>query len=185
MKNVIIVGASRSGKSTVAKQLCKKHNMVYMPFDAIVSTIENLYPEIEIKHLDDNIDMSPKIAKFICEFIKHLDYEDINYVFDLYQLYPNDLLKYIDISNFVIVYMGYPKQSPKEKLEIIKKYARINDWTRRIDDDEMIEAITAFTEENKKMYNQCLKNNIPFFDTSANFKEMITKIVNYIEKNIN
>lgn len=184
MKNVIIVGASRSGKSTVAKQICKNQNMVYIPFDAIVSTLENLYPEINILHLDDNKDMSPKLAKFICEFIKHLDYEDINYVFDLYQLYPNDLHKYIDISNFVIVYMGYPNQSPREKLEIIKKYARINDWTKRIDDEEMLEAITSFRDENKRMYIQCLEHNIPFFDTSIDFKETISKVINYIEKNL-
>jgi len=50
LKNIIIVGASRSGKSTVAKEIAKMHNMSYIPFDSIISTIENLFPEVGIMH---------------------------------------------------------------------------------------------------------------------------------------
>jgi adenylate kinase family enzyme len=184
MKNIIIVGASRSGKSTLAKKICKEFNYVYIPFDAIISTLENLYPETGLKHLDDNEEISPKFAKFIAEFTSHLDYEDINYVFDLYQLYPQDLLDNLDKSKFVILYLGYPNLSPEEKHDFVKKFAREKDWTRNTKDQEMLEILKLFIRENKKMYEECIKLDIPFFDTGSNFDLMLDNAYLYIKNQI-
>ena len=76
MKNVIIAGVSRAGKSTLAKKIAKDYQMSYIPFDSIVSTLEELYPQTGISHQDENIEMSKSIAVFLKGFMKHLEYED-------------------------------------------------------------------------------------------------------------
>lgn len=180
MKNLIINGASRSGKSTVAKQIAKKFNMSYIPFDSIVSTLENLYPCTGIKHLDNNLEMSKNLSLLLKELISHLAYEDISYVIDLYQIYPLDLAKIIDEEKHLVVYFGYPNLNPKEKLQWIKKYAREQDWTRQTSDSKMIEILYLFIRENQQMQQECKKTNYRFFDTGENFEETIREAELYI-----
>lgn len=183
MKNVILIGASRSGKSTVAKKISKELGMNHIPLDAIVSTLETLYPETGIKHEDDNIVMSKKLSTFIDEYLNHMDYEDIKYIIDLYQIYPKDLNKRL-FDDHLVVYMGYPHIDPFKKLEDIKKHAREKDWTKYTPDEEMLNIIKLFIKENKIMYNQCKELNIPFFDVSSNFIEELDKVYEHIIKNV-
>ncbi|OHE40842.1 MAG: hypothetical protein A2102_01100 [Tenericutes bacterium GWF2_38_8] len=182
MKNLIINGASRSGKSTVAKRIAKKFNMSYIPFDSIVSTLERLYPCTGIKHLDDNIAMSKKLSVLLKEFISHLEYEDIHYIIDLYQIYPVDLKEIVDDEKHLVVYFGYPHIKAEEKLEHIKKYAREKDWTRQTSDKQMIDIINVFILENQLMYEECKKVNYRFFDTGHHFEETICEAERYIIK---
>ena len=179
MKNIIIVGASRSGKTTLAKQLTKELNISHYPFDAFVSTLEELYPENGIKHEDDNKEMSTKLARLLQVFIKHMNYEDMNYLIDLYNIYPKDLQPILD-DNMVVVYLGYPHVDPHQKLEDIKKYARSKDWTNDVSDEEMLEIVKLFIKENKAMYEQCIELDIPFFDTATNFQKQLNKVLTYI-----
>ncbi len=181
MKNIIIVGASRSGKTTLSKQIVTELGVSHFPFDAIVSTIEELYPTTGIKHVDDNIEMSKKISKLLHTFIKHMDYEDMYYLIDLYQIYPKDLINIVD-DNFVVVYLGYPNIEPQQKLKQIKQHARQKDWTNDVSDEEMIDILKLFIKENKIMYQQCLELGIPFFDTSQNFTKELSKAKEYIYK---
>lgn len=183
MKNIIIVGASRSGKSTLAKQITSMLNISHFPFDAFVSTLEELYPQIGIKHVDDNIDMSRKISRLLRVFVKHMEYEESRYLIDLYQVYPEDLKEILN-QDFVILYLGYPFVEIKDKLKQIKQHARKIDWTNDVSDEEMIEIITLFQNENKIMYEQCKKLGIPFFDTSTNFEKVIEDALQYIVRNV-
>lgn len=185
MKNLIIVGASRSGKSTVAKKIAENFNMSYIPFDAIVSTIENLYPDTGIKHLDDNSVMSVKVSKLLEEFISHLEYEDINYVIDLYQIYPRDLHRVVDEEKQTVVYFGYPHLKPEEKLAFVKTYAREKDWTRNTPDKDMLEILKLFINENRIMYRECLDVGYRFFDTGVDFSITLESAIQYISKEIN
>lgn len=179
MKNIIIVGASRSGKTTLAKRLSTKLNISHYPFDAFVSTLEELYPEIGIKHEDDNTEMSKKLATLLQVFIKHMNYEKMNFLIDLYQIYPQDLKPILD-KNIVAVYLGYPHSSPRQKLQDIKKYARPQDWTNTVSDEEMLEIIALFIKENKTMYNQSKNIGYRFFDTAVDFDQAIADAERYV-----
>lgn len=46
MKNIIIIGSSRVGKSTLASILCAKYNFNYMSGDSIRNAFINIYPEL-------------------------------------------------------------------------------------------------------------------------------------------
>ncbi len=185
MKSIIIAGVSRAGKSTLAKRIARNYQMTYIPFDCIVSTLENLYPQIEIAHRDENTEMSKNIAVFIKEFIKHLEYEDINYVLDLYQVFPDDLMGTDCMDTHVVAYIGYPTLSTTEKLKHVRKHARDKDWTKRVCDKEMEEILSMFIAESRLMQKQCAKNNIAFFDTGIGFENVLYDAYNYITQNMN
>lgn len=179
---IIIAGTSRSGKTTVCKRICTELKMNYIPFDSIISTLEKLYPNTGMKHLDENIEFSPILAQFVAEFISHVDYEDIDVVLDLYQLFPKDYKKYIEKLNVPIIYLGYPHLTVNEKLVELRIYQREKDWTINTDDIEMGKILKLFLSESKMMFDQCVEMNIPRFDTGSNFDKEIENAIDYIKK---
>lgn len=184
MKNIIIAGVSRAGKSTLAKKIAKEYQMTYIPFDSIVSTLENLYPEIGIAHMDENIQMSKRIAVLLEEFVKHLEYEGINYVIDLYQVFPDDLKAVGIMDSHIVIYLGYSSLHSKEKLGFVRKYAREKDWTMQVDDAEMMGILDLFIKESKLMQMQCVCQGIQFFDTGTSFNDSIDRAYEYMSKTL-
>lgn len=179
---IIVAGASRSGKSLLAIQLCQKHNFNYYPLDPVISTLENLYPETKIKHQDDNLYFSPVIAEFIKELIGHLEYEGLDLILDTYQLYPQDYHKVFPARNVPIIYLGYPDLTPERKLNHIKAQQRKEDWTADTDDQALCVILEDFIRESLVMKDQCEELDIPFFDTGMDFKKGINKAYTYTEK---
>jgi len=180
MKNVIIAGVSRAGKSTLAKKIAKDYQITYIPFDSIISTLEELYPQIGISHMDDNTQMSKKIAVFLKEFIKHLEYEDINYVLDLYQVFPSDIKDIFNEDTHILIYLGYSSLSAENKLMHVREHARDKDWTNHVEDAEMIGILDLFIKESKLMERQCSEENVAFFDTGKLFDETLSNAYDFI-----
>lgn len=182
--NIIIAGVSRSGKTTIAKSLSRKYNLNYIPFDSFISTLEKLYPQLGIKHSDDNISFSPILAGLIKEYLSHVDYEDIHTVIDLYQLFPEDY-HLINNRGTQIYYLGYTGLSPEEKLSHVKKHSRDKDWTNDFADEEMLEILKLWIGESRIMKEQCAIHNIPFIDTGRDFDEKIREAEQMIEMDLN
>jgi adenylate kinase family enzyme len=181
---IIIAGHSRSGKSTIAKRIAAEMQMNYIPFDSLISTLENLYPEVGIQHLDDNQVFSKKLAGFVDEFITHISYEEIDVVIDLYQLFPEDYEAMKNKQETEILYVGSPHVNSEEKLVDLRRFEREKDWTRDVSDDEMMKILEGFLGEGVQMAQQCEKLGIPFIDTSHRFEEAIEESVEFLRKAI-
>ena len=69
MKNIIIIGSSRVGKSTLASILCAKYNFNYMSGDSIRNAFINIYPELG--YTVENTIENKDFCKFI-NFIKEI-----------------------------------------------------------------------------------------------------------------
>jgi len=184
MKNLIIAGVSRAGKSTLAKDMAQKYKLTYIPFDSIVSTLEELYPCTKIAHYDNNKIISKDIAILLNTFIKHLNYEDINYVIDMYQIYPIDLSKILDLNTHLAIYLGYSSLSSHNKLCDIRKYARDKDWTKNTSDIEMLSILDKFILEDKMIKQECKLVNYPYYDTGSDFLMSLQDASRYIDLNI-
>lgn len=184
MKNIIVAGVSRAGKSLVAKNIAKQLNINYIPFDSIISTVEKFHPNHSIKHYDDTLCASKEVACFLKEFLSHVDYEGIQYVIDIYQIKPSDLKKAIDLENYIVLYIGYPTISLDDKIKAVRAGAHKQDWTEDITNDELAPIIQGFINDSIILYNDCIKENIPHFDTSNDFHGTIKKANNYILDNI-
>lgn len=83
MKNIIIIGPSRVGKSTLASILCKKYNFSYISGDSIRNAFINIYPELgySTKNTIEKKEFCRFINWIIGENNIHLK-RDIYYVID-------------------------------------------------------------------------------------------------------
>ena len=176
----ILTGIPRSGKSLASKKAAKESNISYIPFDSIVSTMHDLYPDLKVSHYLESQEVSKKVAPFIKSFIKHLKYEQINFIIDIYQIFPIDVIQNkIDID---FIFLGYPEVDIEEKLWQIRKYTSPGSWTEDISDMELRTIIKKYINESKIMKQQCEEYSLPFVDMSYDFEDSLKKAIELIKR---
>ena len=115
MKHIIIAGASRSGKTTLALKF-KKEGFVHYKMDTIKRGLDNNFYDGRISLWSD---ASPKFANLIERIIDEAKTDIILdeewYVIDTCHLYPKDIAK-IDLTNTLVVFLGYPNKPRHENV---------------------------------------------------------------------
>lgn len=183
MKNVLIIGASRTGKTTLATIICQKYNYQYISGDSIRNSLIKIFPETNI-----TIKMATK-DKRLCEYIKHLTQENnfhlkgnLNYVIDSTNITINNALKYFN--KYLIIVLGCTKLNKDEYLKNIRNNDTEKDWTFYHDDEYLLLECEHSIEKSKKLKKECIKKNIKYFEMSHNREEKLYEILNYIEEKI-
>lgn len=183
MKHIIIAGASRSGKTTLALKLAK-HGFIHYKMDSIKRGIDDNFYEKR----DDWREISPKMTHLIWTIIEDSETDQIKgkefYVIDTCHVYPKDLYNK-DIKNTIIIFLGYKDLDIYKKLEEMKKYDADNIWTKNQSDEDNLYNLELGVPYSKSVCEECLKYEIRYFDTSENFNEVINEAYHYLLKKSN
>lgn len=184
-KNILIIGAARSGKTTLAKKFSKEKGYNLISIDNIVSGFE-AYPELGIHHDGDAEDTAKRLAPFLIKYFIELSegnafYDGIKFVIegthiDFEQLMPflqNE--KYSD--KYEIIGLTYNHISEEELYDAIKKYDTEDDWTYWCSDEELRGNVRYFLERNKYFNDLFKKYNITTYDTSLHRDAVLDEIV--------
>ena len=187
-KNIIITGAARTGKTTLAVALAKKLNLSLISLDNIVSAL-SAYPGLDIHHDGDMEAVSEKLAPFIKIFLKETAKgkafcAGTNYViegtyFDLDQIIPF-LSNSIYRDSYEIIGLTFGNKSEDELFDIIKTNDTCDDWTYWCDDNELAGNVRYFIERNDYFKEKFEKYNIKTFDTVSDRNKAFDSIISYI-----
>lgn len=179
MKNILIIGSPRVGKTNLAKKISSELNYVYLGLDDIFLSIEKLkcwpYP----KYYDASV-ISKELADFVISYLSSLDKEH-NYVIEGAYIDILDIYNKIDDINYIgLTYNDLDKESLFSR---IKKYDN-NSWLSNFTDDIILEKCDCFIKRNK-YYNECFKElNIKTYDLSKDYLIMMNKIVEDIRRSL-
>ena len=173
MKNILIVGSPRVGKTNLAKKISKELGYVYISLDNIFESIEKLdcwpYP----KYSDAKL-ISKELSSFVINYINNLD-KDNYYVLE--GAYLDIETIYSKINNTIILGLTYNELDKMQLFNNIKKFDN-NSWINEFDDSEIIEKCDCFISRNK-YYNKCFqKLNIKIYDLSNEYHLTMKKIIN-------
>lgn len=175
MKNSIIVaGVPRAGKSTISRRLAKQYGYQYISMDSIIAGFEKCFPETGVNtyaglsSMDTLCLISGKIAPFIRAILDSGKYDEpgMGMVLDIYQLLPEDYMKYIHGANCEIAYFVTSDVTPEERFAIQKKYDTEKDYTFYKSDEELLEGAEYIVEQSVFMKEQCRKYDLPYFETA-------------------
>ncbi len=167
MKNILIIGVSRSGKTTLAKKLKKDSNYNYIPLDYFTSSLKRNFPSTNIKsNVVIDRESSKNLALFLSRVIEIIDYTNEKYIIDSAHLYLEDIIKYIDTNKWDIYCLGYPNITKEEKFREIRKYDSNKDWTYKKSDEELLDILDKLINISKELELESKKYNIKFIDTS-------------------
>jgi 2-phosphoglycerate kinase len=183
MKNLIIAGVPRSGKTTLARRLCIDLGFSLFPADTVVSTMGRLFPEHGISHYEEDHDKACETFRpFLRELLRHLEYEGFPFVIDTYHVLPLSLVELKD--TYGIVFMGYPSVDPREKLRHIRRCARAQDWTEDVPDAVLFEQVQRYIDESRMLEDACSEIGIPFVDTSPRFEQAIQRAFETLSQSV-
>lgn len=182
-KHIIIAGASRSGKTTLATRL-KDLGYIHYTMDSIKRGIYNgNFMEGKGSNWKE---VSPKMAKLIERLIQD-NKEDINYnvefyVIDVGTIYPEDAVTLNKMDNVILMFLGYPDVDVSWKVHQMQKYDKaLNSWTKNLPEDQITGMVNFSVGFSREVRKQCLENNIMFFDTGYNQKEVLDEIYKKIQ----
>lgn len=181
---ILIAGVSRCGKSTLAKRIAQDANFEYLPFDTIVSTIQDIFPETGLVHSDLNKEISPLAARFLKRLALHLNYEGVDAVTDTYQLFPTDYMKQELYNSGPALWLGYPGIDEEKKVDDIRRFEESGDWSADLDNTALLHIVSDYLRESREIYRQCLHFGLPFFATSPNFYSGIEGGHRYLKREI-
>ncbi len=180
MKNLVILGASRAGKTTLARKICEIYpNYHLINGDSIRSAFQKTLPQNNINKYN-GAGMKDDFAKFCASYFRNQinrnkDY--FNYIFDSCDVSVENALKYFQNDDSIIIFLGYADIGEKEAFDNYRRYENLNDWTVKRTDEELLFHAKTWILNSKTFKEDCLKYKIPYVDTSFKREEVLKTLV--------
>lgn len=173
MKNILIIGVPRAGKSSLANMICDKFGCGLISIDAIVATFYKIFPELGMHEEPEKSE--PILSKFIFEYMHQLYQENPTrkYVVEGCHLSPETAVENTCSETCDIVCLGYPDLTPEQFLV----RARKTDWASAKDDLEILQMGEYFIRQSKQYKKTCDQHGIKFIDTSDDIAKTLTEYI--------
>ncbi|MCI8290950.1 MAG: AAA family ATPase [Clostridia bacterium] len=182
-KNIIILGAARSGKSTLAKILNEEYNYSVISIDSFVSALRDAFPELGITH--SNTENKFKLLpKFVYAYVKKIikEYPEQKFVLEGWHVYPDDMARLFANDDMKMICLGYIDISCDEALTLIRENENDNSYTKMMNDDEVKKLILSHIEYSRILKKKCESCGVEFWDTSFDRDKKLREIIDNIVK---
>ena len=188
-KNILIIGAGRSGKTTLAKKLNKEKGYNLISIDNIVSGLE-AYPELNISHDGDAVITAKNLGPFLIKYFTELSegsafYDGVKTVIEGTHIDFESLMPFLQSEEYSrkyeIIGLTYNNITEEELYNYIKKYDTIDDWTYWCSEEELKNSVKNFILKNKCFDEKFKQYNIKSFDTSFDRDKVLNDIVSNLE----
>ena len=202
MKNIIIAGPSRAGKSTLARKLNEELNYFVIGVDKLVATFQGAYPQLDIRLNWNRDKTTDNIAPFLGHFLgmfssadgrgllpySHGAVEGNRFVLEggyfnfdkimlVLKVYGIEELK----DNFILIGLVQNNKTVDEFISDFKKYDTKDDWTYQFNDDDLREVAEDAVLFSRSMSEHLAKYGFTIYDTSADREQVLEQIIEDIK----
>lgn len=188
MKNIVIIGPARSGKSTLASMIVKE-----IPIYSVINgdvlregIYEGFFKEIDKKESELIVEKAfPQIINRMVEQYSNHYNPNLYYIIEGDILSIEEALKIKQKYDVEIVCIGMPIIQPRDLFARIRHYSsKYGCWTDKLTDEGLLEKRQQFIKRSKKDLKLAEENNITYLDTSLNM-DCIKKYVVNLKNNMN
>lgn len=187
MKNIMILGICRTGKTTFSKMIQKEFkNYQIIEVDTIISALQKTVPEVPIGFIHDNLPEN-KLPEFLNLYIQKnisKNGKSLGFIINADSIMPRDLVKFFDLSNMAVYYFVSRDLTPKQILENCRKYDCKEEWTTRRTDEKLLEHFKFYKDIEKEIIDECKKYNIKCVDMSKNRSDVLTKLLDEVREEL-
>lgn len=185
MKNIIIIGRPRAGKSTLANMISDKYHYQIIRTDTIRSTFRDVMPQLNI---GPNTAIESKEFQMFCKtFLERNIRQARNkygYVMEGCETSVKDCKELYDNGNNLIYVLAQIDIEPEKMAKNMKRYDTERDWTYKMSDKECLEYCTRSIEKAKIIEQECKQYGLKFYDTSKDREKVLEEIMKDIDKNM-
>ena len=207
MKNIIISGTGRAGKTTLARKINEELNYFVINVDKLIATFHGAYPQLNIKLGWNRRKTTDNLAPFLGHFLGafssshgvayelhlrahavkgnrfvleggHFNFEKILPILKMYEI---EELK----DKYFLIGLVQNKITADELFNDLRKYDTEDDWTYGFDDDELREyASQDAIPFSRSMTDHLVKYGFTIYDTSTEREQVFDKIVEDIKSKL-
>ena len=182
MKNVLIIGIGRAGKTTLSKMIKDKinsYNLIHS--DSLKWAM--IRAKDEEQYYRTNVDKQKDFQKTLLELFNSLikkDTKGYGYVLESGQLHPRIVKEMVDFDNTIVVCLGLGDLSIEDMVNQCIEHDEKNDWTYGLSKEYLRSHAEDWYNSNKMLKEECPKYGIKYFDTSKNRIETLNNILDEI-----
>ena len=194
-RNIIIIGPSRAGKTTLAKKLNVELNYSVIGTDDLVIAFEEGMPRSGIGKPNAYETSVANITSFLVAYVNALAwrsnyYNGTKYAFEggyfdklvpIWETPGNEPYKDYWKTQYLIIGLVYHNQTPEQLFEAIRKHDVKDDWTSRRSNDELRSHAISSIEYSRYLYEKFQEYNLVIYDVSNNREQVLDKIVSDIK----
>jgi hypothetical protein len=181
-----IGGASRSGKSQLVRKLLSANNVPYFPLDAVMMACSKRPECFKMNHQDSPQERSVALWPFTEEIVNTTSYHLDNYAFEGDYIFPNNIKafeKKYSGRRFSAVFLGYADIDPEKKLQDIRRFSSLMDWTRKRSDEQLLEHIKVHIAISITLRDQCAIHGFPYFEAKNDFAAYLDDVYQTLTQN--
>ena len=198
MKNIIIAGPSRTGKSSLARKISEELNCFVINIDKLVAAFQEAYPQLDIRLNWDRQRTTDNIAPFLGHFLGVFSSPDgrgllpyshgaaggTRFVLEggylsLEKILP--ILKSYGIEaladSFLLIGLVQNNKTADELVNDFKRYDTHTDWTYGFSDDDLMEISKDILMFSQSMSDDLARHGFAVYDTSGNREQILVQIV--------
>ncbi len=188
MKNILILGICRTGKTTFSKMIQKEFsNYQIIEVDTIISALQRTVPNVPIGFIHDNLKENrlPEFLNLLIQKNINKNGKELGFIINGDSILPEDLFKYFNLNDMIVYYFVTEKLSPEQILENCRKFDSKEEWTARRSDEELLNHFKFYKNIEKKIIRECKKYNIKCIDTSENRKMVLSQLLDEVKSKLN
>jgi hypothetical protein len=207
LKNIIIAGPSRAGKSTLARKINEELNYFVISLDKLVATFQGAYPQLDIRLNWDREKTTDNLAPFLGHFLGAFasshgvtyelnlkahavkgnrfvlegGYFNFEKILPILKMYEIEALK----DSFYLIGLVQNKKTVDEFVNDFRKYDTEDDWTYGLDDVELRDYATQDAIPfSRSMTDHLVKYGFTIYDTSTEREQVLEQIVEDIKSKL-
>jgi len=168
----LISGASRSGKTLLARKILAERQIPYLSLDWLMMGFTHGIPEYGIHPLLWPDKIAEKMAPFQRGMIDNMLFDGIDYVIEGEAMMPGltaELMKKYP-GQIKPVFLGFTEITVADKFALVHEHSEgAKDWLMQEDDDYIRDHIGNMIVHSKNVRKECKKHALPYIDTSEDF----------------
>ena len=180
-----ISGASRSGKTIVAKKLALQKGIPYLSLDWIMMGFTNGIPEYGVHDKLFPDDIARRLWSFLKAMFKSMLAVDTDCIIEGEALLPELIIELTKEypNQLMICFLGYIDVDINKKFKEIRDFSsKKNDWLEDQSDVYVIDHVKNMITHSKIIKQSCEEYDMQYFDISENFLEDIEDVMKYLSK---
>lgn len=189
MKHLIVAGVPRAGKSALSRRIARQLGWQHISMDAVIAGFERCFPEtgvdtgLSVNQGKPSLEIlriiSGKMGPFLQAMTDPEEYDQANgpMVIDMYQLLPEDYIRWQLSDSCRILYLVTGDVTPEERFRIQKAHDTPEDYTYDLPDNERLKGCRELVEQSRLIRAQCEKLGLPCYETARDREQVFDAIL--------
>ncbi len=176
-------GASRSGKTIIAKEILSETALSYLSLDWMMMNYSNAYENNDKHHNIWPNEIAEKVWPSLKGMIDGMIFDNEDYVIEGEAMSPELMAELISQypGQIKVAFIGFTEIDIQKKVALIKATAKDDDdWLVSESDEYIKDHVKNMIRYSKMIKRACKKHQLPYFDTSENFEHTSYEVKQFL-----